>query len=128
MSVITIKGVDWYEDRPRILSVFSAETCVHSDRSLVVRSKKSCGKHTQRDVGKAMEGRHQASTFSQNSRHSSLFAANAWYTCWIKDWLDREYFTELLEGRRSSNDVNRPIADDSEKAIALTSTSYARSI
>lgn len=126
MSVISVKG-DWYEDRPWILAIFSAETCVHSDRSFVVRSKKSCEKHTQQNVGDAMEGRHQAITFSQNSRHSSLFAANAWYTCWIEDWLDCEYFTELLEGRRSSTDVSKPIADDSEEAIDTTSTSYTRS-
>jgi hypothetical protein len=75
-----------------------------------------------------MDGRHQATTFSQNSRHSSLFAANAWYTCRIGDWLDGEYFTELLEGRRSSTDVSKLIADDSEEAIAPTSTSYARSV
>jgi hypothetical protein len=41
---------------------------------------------------------------------------------------DCEYFSELLEGRRSSADVSKLIADDNEEAIAPMSASYAKSI
>jgi len=43
----------------------------------------------------------------------------------MDDWHDDKYFSELVEGRRSSADVTELIADDNEDAIVPMSASCA---
>jgi hypothetical protein len=47
---------------------------------------------------------------------------------WMNDWHDGKYFSELVEGRRSSADVAELIADDNEDAIVPMSASCAELI
>jgi hypothetical protein len=46
----------------------------------------------------------------------------------MDDWHDDKYFSELVEGRRSSADVTELIANDNEDAIVPMSASCAVSI
>jgi hypothetical protein len=46
----------------------------------------------------------------------------------MDDRHDGKYFSELVDGRRSSADVTELIADDNEDAIAPISASCAESI
>ena len=46
----------------------------------------------------------------------------------MDDWHDDKYFSELVEGRRSSADVTELIANDNEDAIVPMSASCTVSI
>jgi hypothetical protein len=57
------KGIDRHENRPWSLTTISTETSATFDRSLKVRSRKSCEAPAQEDLGEATGGRQSVISF-----------------------------------------------------------------
>ncbi|SRR6266403_4894777 len=57
------RSVDWYEDRPLTSVAFSTERSVISEKSLIVRPRRSCEANTGKDIGEAIDEGRQSIIF-----------------------------------------------------------------